>query len=297
MSSKKWSWLRTLLAVVILLNTLTYSTGAKEETLMNNENKQKVVVVSGGDRHHSYLGTDINLDPNKQWLRELVTDKMVDPGRIKYDDAVNTMSLGIDLANGPDFTGYPKGFFPEATPLRDLADLQKEHILSKMEALQEETLVSKMEAAIRQTNPEAVTRNIYPRQFLFPEEERVCLLIDEVCRELGFDRPSLIKAMVYCESGFDKTQISSADARGLMQITPRWFSKLMAEYEVTDLCADERGNLLIGVRWIQYLIHKYGDDTHKVLVAYNLGESRVDRGGITQNGFSTKVLRIEGEYL
>lgn len=297
MSSKKWSWLRTLLAVVILLNTLTYSTGAKEETLMNNENKQKVVVVSGGDRHHSYLGTDINLDPNKQWLREPVTDNIVGSWRTNHDDAINALPLGIDLANGPDFTGYPKGFFPEATPLRDLADLRKEHLLSKTEALQEETLLVNKEIAIRQANPEEVTRNIYPRQFLFPEEERVCLLIDEVCRELGFDRPSLIKAMVYCESGFDKTQISSEDARGLMQITPVWFGKLMAEYEVTDLCADERGNLLIGVRWIQYLMYKYSGDVNKTLVAYNLGESRVDRGGITQNGFSTKVLRIEGEYL
>lgn len=128
-------------------------------------------------------------------------------------------------------------------------------------------------------------------------KERVCILIDAVCNEMEFEDAALIKAMVSCESSFDTTSVSSYNAQGLMQITPRYFKSLMERYEVTDLCKDEVGNLRVGIHWISHLINKYNGDVHKALVAYNCGESVVDNRGVTSNGYSRWVLRTAGDYL
>lgn len=128
-------------------------------------------------------------------------------------------------------------------------------------------------------------------------KERVCILIDAVCNEMEFEDTALIKAMVQCESNFNKDAVSSYNAQGLMQITPRWFGELMNEYGVTDLCSDEAGNLRVGIHWISHLINKYNGDVHKALVAYNCGKSVVDNRGVTSNGYSRWVLRTAGDYL
>lgn len=128
-------------------------------------------------------------------------------------------------------------------------------------------------------------------------KERVCTLIDAVCDDMDFEDTALIKAMVQCESNFNKDAISSYNAQGLMQITPRWFGELMNEYGVTDLCSDEAGNLRIGIHWIRHLLNKYSGNIEKALVAYNCGESAVDHRGVTSNTYSRWVLRIRGDYL
>lgn len=128
-------------------------------------------------------------------------------------------------------------------------------------------------------------------------KERVCILIDAVCNEMEFEDAALIKAMVQCESNFNKDVVSSCNAQGLMQITPRWLGELMNEYGVTDLCSDEAGNLRVGIHWISHLINKYNGDVHKALVAYNCGESVVDNKGVTSNSYSRWVLRTAGDYL
>lgn len=125
----------------------------------------------------------------------------------------------------------------------------------------------------------------------------VCQWIDEICLAQGFNNPALIKAMVQCESSFNPNSISSAGCEGLMQITPRYFGALMKKYVVTDLCKDPYGNLQIGIDWVKTLTEKYNGDLGKVLVAYNLGESKVDDHGICSTGYSEKVLRIVGDYM
>lgn len=126
-------------------------------------------------------------------------------------------------------------------------------------------------------------------------EERVCILIDDVCEELDFDNPALIKAIVKCESNFHKDSVSDCNARGLMQITPRWFSREMQEFGVTDLCEDEIGNLRIGISHIKKLIHNYNGNISMALVAYHDGSSAV-ANGVYSTIYSARVLRAVGGY-
>ena len=129
----------------------------------------------------------------------------------------------------------------------------------------------------------------------YTTEERVCILIDDVCKELDFDNPALIKAIVLCESSFNTKSISSKNAQGLMQLTPRWFLKEMEQFGVTDLCKDEVGNLKIGISHIKGLIKAYNGDVSMALVAYHDGGSAVQRG-INSTVYSRRVLRAVGGY-
>lgn len=125
----------------------------------------------------------------------------------------------------------------------------------------------------------------------------VCQWVDDICKEQGFNNPALIKAMIECESQFNPKSLSSKGCEGLMQITPRYFVELMKKYAVADLRKDARGNIEIGVDWVKTLVKKYDGDLSKVLVAYNLGESKVDVHGIYSNRYSKKVLNIVGDYM
>lgn len=126
-------------------------------------------------------------------------------------------------------------------------------------------------------------------------KEDICSLIDDLCVELGFGDPALIKAIVECESGFRLAAVSKVGAQGLMQIMPRYFKAEMQTYGVSNLLTDIEGNLRIGIEFIQTLIGEFDGDYSRALVAYNGGRSAVYRG-VSSNGYSSKVLHRAGGY-
>lgn len=292
MFTKKRRLWRVLLVVVIVLNSTTFTTGSKEEQM----DKKDIVF----------------------------TDEFIASQKAKgRNDAMDAYASGmkwsgVDFANKPDFSAP---LLPIKTKL-DMIEARREQLLrvnvtslltptTTSETLrqlaetpvetEEEFVLKRLAADIEasrqiSTTTAAITQPV--REFVFiPNEERVCEMIDRICAEQGFNDPALIKAMVFCESGFKKDVISSAGCEGLMQITPGYFIEQMERYGVLDLCADEEGNLRIGIEWIAYLIEKYDGDYHKALVAYNLGESRVDIKGIYSNSYSRKVVKIASDYM
>ena len=105
----------------------------------------------------------------------------------------------------------------------------------------------------------------------------------------------LLKAIAYCESGFNPNAVSSAGAVGVMQLMPKTAEGL----GVTD-SYDPRQNILGGAKLISQLLDKYNGDTSLALAAYNAGSGNVNRyGGIppfkeTQN-YVKKVLEKYSE--
>lgn len=85
---------------------------------------------------------------------------------------------------------------------------------------------------------------------------------------------ALLVAVARGESNFDPDAISSADARGLMQI--RWpttarhlgFSRAS---ELHDPCP----NIEAGARYLSELLERYDGDVHLALAAYNYGPGRI----------------------
>lgn len=100
----------------------------------------------------------------------------------------------------------------------------------------------------------------------------------------------LLKAIAYCESGFNPNAVSSAGAVGVMQLMPKTAEGL----GVTD-SYDPRQNILGGAKLISQLLDKYDGDKSLALAAYNAGSGNVSKyGGIppfkeTQN-YVQKVL-------
>ena len=85
--------------------------------------------------------------------------------------------------------------------------------------------------------------------------------------------PELLRAVIVVESGFDVNAVSSAGAKGLMQLMPR----TAVVYGVEDVF-DAEQNIRGGARYLRDLIDRY-DDYELVLAAYNAGEDAVEKYG------------------
>lgn len=86
----------------------------------------------------------------------------------------------------------------------------------------------------------------------------------------------LVRAVIRVESDYDPRAISSAGARGLMQLMPTTAERM----QVRDI-HDPRENIFGGVRYLRVLANMFNGDLELTLAAYNAGEGAVmQHGGI-----------------
>lgn len=85
----------------------------------------------------------------------------------------------------------------------------------------------------------------------------------------GVDR-HLIQSVIEAESGYDPMAVSSAGARGLMQLMP----ETAAQYSVGNVHNPVQ-NIDGGTRHLKHLINKYDGNVKIALAAYNAGETVV----------------------
>lgn len=93
---------------------------------------------------------------------------------------------------------------------------------------------------------------------------------------------ALIAAVIYNESRF-VDQTSSADARGLMQITPQTAKEIEklsggSTFELDDL-SDPELNIRYGTFYLRHLLDIYNDDPVAALAAYNAGPGNAEAWG------------------
>jgi len=88
--------------------------------------------------------------------------------------------------------------------------------------------------------------------------------------------PALVLAVIAVESGGKPDAVSGAGAQGLMQLMP----DTAARFGVTDSLAPEE-NIAGGVKYLDWLMEKFGSDPILVLAGYNAGEGAVrDHAGV-----------------
>ncbi|MRR57507.1 MAG: lytic transglycosylase domain-containing protein [Deltaproteobacteria bacterium] len=116
-------------------------------------------------------------------------------------------------------------------------------------------------------------------------------IIHRASRRYDVD-PGLVRAVIRAESNFNPSAVSSAGARGLMQLMPGTARGL----GVTD-SFDPEQNVMAGTRYLRQMLNRYDGDLDSALAAYNWGPGNVDRRGgslprETRNYLST----VKGYY-
>jgi Transglycosylase SLT domain len=87
----------------------------------------------------------------------------------------------------------------------------------------------------------------------------------------SFNR-DLVRAIIQVESAFDNLAVSTAGARGLMQLMPATARR----FGVTD-SFNAGQNILAGTRYLRVLLDRYAGDVSLAAAAYNAGETAVSR--------------------
>ncbi|MEX2571490.1 MAG: transglycosylase SLT domain-containing protein [Gemmatimonadota bacterium] len=117
-------------------------------------------------------------------------------------------------------------------------------------------------------------------------------IIDTALRE-GLD-PELGFRLVRVESVFRANARGPAGALGLTQLMPSTARALDRSLRTEAEILDPANNLRTGFRYLRTLIERYGGDVRLGVLAYNRGETAVNRalraGRDPENGYSSKVL-------
>jgi len=92
--------------------------------------------------------------------------------------------------------------------------------------------------------------------------------------------PELVLALIQVESNFDRFAISSAGARGLMQIMPFWLSEIGRP---RDNLFHIETNLRLGCTILRYYLDKEGGNLSRALARYN--------GSLGQNWYPKRIFR------
>jgi LysM repeat protein len=111
--------------------------------------------------------------------------------------------------------------------------------------------------------------------------------------------PSLADAVATQESGFDNSLVSSADARGVMQILPSTWDFINGSLASEPLDpASARDNVRAGALYLGYLADNTGNDPVSTVAGYYQGLGSVQSGGLlpeTQQ-YVDSVLALRDRY-
>ncbi len=121
-------------------------------------------------------------------------------------------------------------------------------------------------------------------------EKKFHTYILKACNKHGVD-PSLVKALIYAESGYNPQAVSAKGAVGLMQLMPNVIDALGIKDAFNPV-----HNINGGVRYLSELIGYFDGDVYRGLAAYNAGIARVEQPRPFPRATQDFVQRVMGYY-
>jgi soluble lytic murein transglycosylase-like protein len=105
----------------------------------------------------------------------------------------------------------------------------------------------------------------------------------------------LVRALAWMESGYNNALVSSAGARGIMQLLPstwRFVEQVLIGHRVRHTAA---GNVRVGVAYLQHLLRDFKGNSQLALAAWYQGEGSVRRQGVlhVSRTFVANVLALQ----
>ena len=124
---------------------------------------------------------------------------------------------------------------------------------------------SKFKRIIR-TRPKNYARSL---KYLEKNKKKYAPTIESIASKYELD-PRLLHAMIYAESAYNPTAVSSAGAVGMMQLMPATAKR----YGVTNR-RDPHQNIEGGARYLKDLLKMFDSNLKLAVAAYNAGENAV----------------------
>jgi soluble lytic murein transglycosylase len=134
------------------------------------------------------------------------------------------------------------------------------------------SILSELPPAQTRELPRGFWMLLYPRQFWHEVTAQT---------EANDLDPYLVLSIMRQESAFDRLAVSSANARGLMQVLPATAQKLSRQLRIrhfaTRMLFEPQANIILGTSYFAAQLQRYQGNRILALAAYNAGPNRVDR--------------------
>ena len=117
-------------------------------------------------------------------------------------------------------------------------------------------------------------------------------LIEREAKRQGLD-PYLVAALIRQESRFERGAVSSAGARGLMQLMPATARRLAGSPRLPpERLHDPELNIRLGTRFLAELLRRFDGNLEKTVAGYNAGGTRVE-GWASQGRYAEPAEFVE----
>lgn len=191
------------------------------------------------------------------------------------NDLSSLSSLGSVLGTSSNSSSSSSAFNIMLTSLLSAISEKNKYAKTEAEKVSLEGILSTYNSSVLSSGSTSINNYITADVSNLTVDERIENAVELYSNQHGVDS-NLVKAIIKVESNFDPNVVSSAGAKGLMQLMPENCKALGVE----DPFNIEQ-NIEGGVKHIKEYIDIYDGDIEMALMAYNGGPTRMMNRGVT----------------